>query len=71
MKRVTMSDGAGGELMHELLSDHIIPFLPKVPVEVPLNLFDDSAVVDDVVFTIDGHTVKPLFFPAAISEHSP
>ncbi len=63
MKRVTMGDGAGGELMHELLSLHIIPFLPQFPVEVPLRAFDDSAVVDDVVFTTDAHTVKPLFFP--------
>lgn len=63
MKRVTMGDGAGGELMHELLSLHVIPFLPQVPIEVPLRSFDDSAVVDDVVFTTDAHTVKPLFFP--------
>ena len=63
MNRVTMGHGAGGELMHELLSLHIIPFLPQFPVEVPLRSFDDSAVVDDVVFTTDGHTVKPLFFP--------
>ncbi len=63
MKRVTMGDGAGGELMHELLSHHIIPFLPQFPVEVPLRSFDDSAVVGDVVFTTDGHTVKPLFYP--------
>lgn len=49
--------------MHELLSLHIIPFLPQFTVEVPLRSFDDSAVVDDVVFTMDGHTIKPLFFP--------
>ena len=63
MKRIAMGDGAGGELMHELLSEHIIPFFPKVQTEVPLDSFDDSAVVDDVVFTIDGHTVKTLIFP--------
>ncbi|HOK28006.1 MAG TPA: hydrogenase expression/formation protein HypE [Methanomassiliicoccaceae archaeon] len=63
MKRVTMGHGAGGELMHELLSHHIIPFLPQFTVDVPLRSFDDSAVVDDIVFTTDGHTVKPLFFP--------
>jgi len=28
-----------------------------------LHSFDDSAVVDGIVFTTDGHTVKPLFFP--------
>jgi hydrogenase expression/formation protein HypE len=63
MDRVTMGHGAGGEMMHELISKHIIPFLPKVDTEVPLHSFDDSAVVDGIVFTTDGHTVKPLFFP--------
>ncbi len=63
MKRVTMGHGAGGEMMQELLGRHILPFLPKVPMEVPLQAFDDSAVADGTVFTIDGHTVKPLFFP--------
>ncbi len=63
MKRVTMGHGAGGEMMQELLAKHILPFLPKLPSEVPLQAFDDSAVVDGIVFTIDGHTVKPLFFP--------
>ena len=58
-----MGHGAGGEMMQELLAKHILPFLPKVPMEVPLQAFDDSAVVDGTVFTIDGHTVKPLFFP--------
>jgi hydrogenase expression/formation protein HypE len=24
---------------------------------------DDAAIVDDVIFTTDGHTVKPIFFP--------
>lgn len=63
MKRVTMGHGAGGEMMQELIHTHIIPFLPKMIGEVPLHSFDDSAVVDGVVFTTDGHTVKPLFFP--------
>ena len=63
MKRVTMGHGAGGEMMQELIHSHIIPFLPQVNGEVPLQSFDDSAVVDGIVFTTDGHTVKPLFFP--------
>jgi hydrogenase expression/formation protein HypE len=28
-----------------------------------LHSFDDSAVVEGIVFTTDAHTVKPLFFP--------
>ncbi|MDH7508839.1 MAG: hydrogenase expression/formation protein HypE [Methanomassiliicoccales archaeon] len=63
MNRVTMGHGAGGELMQELIGKHIVPFLPDFPVEVPLKSFDDSAVVDGIVFTTDAHTVKPLFFP--------
>jgi len=58
-----MNHGAGGELMQEFLAKHITSHFPKMKAEVPLDSFDDSAVVDDVVFTTDGHTVKPLFFP--------
>lgn len=63
MAKVVMNHGAGGELMQEFLSKHITSHFPKMKAEVPLDSFDDSAVVDDVVFTTDGHTVKPLFFP--------
>jgi hydrogenase expression/formation protein HypE len=63
MKRVTMGHGAGGELMQELIAKHIVPHLPRFKTDVPLDSFDDSAVVDGIVFTTDAHTVKPLFFP--------
>jgi len=63
MAKVTMNHGAGGEIMQEFLSKHIVPFFPKMKLEVPLDSLDDSAVVDGIVFTTDGHTVKPLFFP--------
>ncbi|MCQ2069555.1 MAG: hydrogenase expression/formation protein HypE [archaeon] len=63
MSKVVMNDGAGGELMQEFISKHITSHFPKMTAEIPLDSLDDSAVVDDVVFTIDGHTVNPLFFP--------
>ncbi|MBN1110348.1 MAG: hydrogenase expression/formation protein HypE [Methanomassiliicoccales archaeon] len=63
MKRVTMGHGAGGEMMQELIERSIVPFLPKIKSEVPLESYDDSAVVDNIVFTTDAHTVKPIFFP--------
>lgn len=63
MSKIIMNHGAGGEIMQEFLSKHIINHFPKMKSEVPLDSFDDSAVVDDIVFTIDGHTVKPLIFP--------
>lgn len=49
--------------MQEFISKHITSHFPKMTAEIPLDSLDDSAVVDDVVFTIDGHTVNPLFFP--------
>jgi hydrogenase expression/formation protein HypE len=61
--KVTMNHGAGGEIMQEFLSKHILPNFPKMKLDVPLDSLDDSAVIDGIVFTTDGHTVKPLFFP--------
>lgn len=63
MSKVIMNHGAGGEVMQEFLSQHILSHFPKMKSDVPLDSMDDSAVVDGIVFTIDGHTVKPLFFP--------
>ena len=57
MPKVILNHGAGGELMQQFLSDHITKHFPKMDAEVPLDSMDDSAVVDDIVFTIDGHTV--------------
>ncbi|MCL2031768.1 MAG: hydrogenase expression/formation protein HypE [Methanomassiliicoccaceae archaeon] len=63
MSKIVMNHGAGGEIMQEFLSKHIVSHFPKVNSDVPLDSMDDSAVIDDVVFTIDGHTVDPLIFP--------
>lgn len=63
MAKVNMNHGAGGETMQDFLSKHVTSHFPKMNAEVPLSSFDDSAVIDDIVFTTDGHTVKPLFFP--------
>ena len=58
MPKVILNHGAGGELMQQFLSDHITKHFPKMDAEVPLDSMDDSAVVDDIVFTIDGHTIS-------------
>lgn len=63
MSKITMNHGAGGEIMQEFLSKHIVSHFPKFKSDVPLDSMDDSAVVDGIVFTIDGHTVDPLIFP--------
>ncbi len=63
MPNVVMNHGAGGEMMQEFLNKHIVRHLPRMDAEVPLDSLDDAAVVDGIVFTIDGHTVDPLIFP--------
>ncbi len=62
-KRVTLAHGAGGEVMSDLIENEILPLFAKDIGEINLNHLDDSAIVDNVVVTIDGHTVKPIFFP--------
>ena len=63
MPKIIMNHGAGGEIMQEFLSKHIVSHFPKAVSDVPLDSMDDSAVIDGIVFTIDGHTVNPLIFP--------
>lgn len=49
--------------MNRLIREHILACFGGGAGEVPLEALDDSAVIDDVVFTTDAHTVKPIFFP--------
>jgi len=50
--------------MQELIKDSIMKHLANPSnIDVPLEALDDSAVIDDIVFTTDSHTVQPLFFP--------
>ena len=65
---LTMSHGAGGAVMQDMIGKLIVPILSnkkwkRSGIQVPLDALDDSAVVDGIVFTTDSHTVKPIFFP--------
>jgi hydrogenase expression/formation protein HypE len=61
---IKMAHGAGGEVMKGLIKDLILKHLAGEGIgDVPLGALDDSAVIDDIVFTTDSHTVKPLEFP--------
>ncbi|MBU0497745.1 MAG: hydrogenase expression/formation protein HypE [Candidatus Thermoplasmatota archaeon] len=66
-KSIELSQGAGGEHMDRLIKHHILTQFGSIKsskgVEVPLSSLDDAAVVDDIVFSTDSHTVKPLEFP--------
>ena len=61
---ITMLHGAGGTVMHNLVTNYIVKYLGGYSnAEVPLEALDDAAVVGDVVFKSDSHAVKPIFFP--------
>jgi len=64
MEHIKLAHGAGGEVMQGLIKEIVLKNL-KSPgnIEVPLEALEDSSVIDDIVFTTDCHTVKPLFFP--------
>ncbi|AEH24205.1 hydrogenase expression/formation protein HypE [Pyrococcus yayanosii] len=66
--KIRLEHGAGGEVMEELLRDVILKNLTlKSAGGVGLDALDDGATIPfgdkHIVFTIDGHTVKPIFFP--------
>ncbi len=66
--RISMVEGAGGEAMELLIKEVILRNLDlRASGNVSLDDLDDGATVDleegEAVFTIDAHTVKPVFFP--------
>ena len=61
--RINMMHGAGGEGMQKLLEEIILAPLKDSRPEIGLDQLDDSGIIDDIVLTTDGHTVKPLFYP--------
>ncbi len=62
IERITMEHGAGGEVMENFISKEIMPLFKDDISEIGIEYLDDSAVINNVVFTIDSHTVKPIFF---------
>lgn len=68
VEKIKLEHGAGGEIMEELLRDVILRTLTlKSAGGIGLDALDDGATIPlgdkHIVFTIDGHTVRPLFFP--------
>ena len=63
-KRITLSHGAGGKLMHNLIEE-----IFKRHFSNPLlDIFDDASVFPslpekEICFTTDSYTVQPIFFP--------
>lgn len=63
-EKIALAQGAGGELMDQLIKKHIMKYFKhQGTAEVSLNDLDDAAVIHDIVFSTDSHTVHPLIFP--------
>ncbi len=62
-ERISLEHGAGGATMASFIMKEILPLFIRDMGEISLEHLDDSAVIDDIVFTIDSHTVKPIIFP--------
>ena len=62
-ERIQLAHGAGGERMEGFIKQYILKSFSSSSGEVPLDMLDDAAVIDDIVFSTDSHTVHPLFFP--------
>jgi hydrogenase expression/formation protein HypE len=62
---ITLSHGAGGAIMGELIHDEILKQLGPQgkDVEIPLEAMDDSSVIESKVLTTDSYVVRPIFFP--------
>ena len=67
--KITRMHGAGGKIMQNLIKVTILNNLENTCVNGGIGLkdLDDGATIPigdkEIVFTVDGHTVKPIFFP--------
>jgi len=64
-EKIKLAQGAGGQLMDKLIKEKILKYFEKESksTEVPLSMLDDSAVINDIVFSTDSHTIQPIIFP--------
>jgi len=65
VEKIKLAQGAGGEQMDQLIKEKILKYFGEQTTkgEVSLSMLDDSAVIDDIVFSTDSHTVQPIIFP--------
>jgi hydrogenase expression/formation protein HypE len=63
--KITLAQGAGGQHMDNFIKKTILNNFRFSLSEndISLSHLDDSAVVNDIVFSTDSHTVQPLIFP--------
>ena len=67
-EKISLAHGAGGALMMRLIKEIVLKELSlKRAGKIGLDELDDGATItiggETLVFTTDGHTIKPIFFP--------
>jgi len=67
-KTITLSHGAGGKAMHDLIDEIFVagfasPELELLEDQARFNLADMAKLGDRLAFTTDSYVVDPLFFP--------
>jgi hydrogenase expression/formation protein HypE len=67
-EKISLAHGSGGALMMQLIKETILKELSlRRAGKIGLDELDDGATIavggKTLVFTIDGHTIKPIFFP--------
>jgi len=67
-KKISLAHGAGGALMMQLIKEIALKeFSLRRAGKIGLDELDDGATITidgkTLVFTTDGHTIKPIFFP--------
>ena len=67
-KKISLAHGAGGALMMQLIKEIALKELSlRRAGKIGLDELDDGATITiggkTLVFTTDGHTIKPIFFP--------
>jgi len=64
-EKIKLAQGAGGQMMDRLIKEKILKYFGEGSkiAEVPLGMLDDSAVIEDIVFSTDSHTIQPIIFP--------
>ncbi|MEF8879183.1 MAG: hydrogenase expression/formation protein HypE [Candidatus Thermoplasmatota archaeon] len=64
-KKIEFNQGAGGKKMDQLIKENILKYFKTETkkVDVSLSMLDDSAVIEDIVFSTDSHTVNPIIYP--------
>jgi len=62
--KIKLAQGAGGELMDKLIKEKILKYFPEdKESEISLSMLDDASIINDIVFSTDSHTVRPIIFP--------